>query len=88
MKVINIEKLFEAQKLLEEVYIVDEEGTQQIKFINYETFSAKQVKKKKINKDQVTITKTIKYNQLFYTLNLSAIIETEENIIQAHKGSS
>ena len=87
MKIINMDKLFEAQKLLEEVYIVDEEGTQQIKFINYETFSAKQVKKKKINKHEIAITKSIKYNQQFYTLNLSAIIETEETIIQAQKGS-
>ena len=53
MQIINIDKLFEAQKLLEEVYIIDGDGTQQVKFINYETFSAKQVKKKKINKHEV-----------------------------------
>jgi len=82
-----MDKLFEAQKLLEEVYIVDEDGEQQVKFINYETFSAKQAKKKKINKHEVIIKKTIKYHQPFYTLNLSAIIETEETTIQSHKGT-
>jgi hypothetical protein len=87
MKIINIDKLFEAQKLLEEVYIIDEDGIQQVKFINYETFSAKQVKKKKINKHEVTIKKTIKYHQPFYTLNLSAIIETEETTVQTQKNS-
>jgi len=81
-------KLFEAQKLLEEVYLVDDEGMQQIKFINYETFSAKQANKKKINKHEIAITKTIKYNQPFYTLNLSAIIETEETIIQMQRGAT
>jgi len=88
MKIINMDKLFEAQKLLEEVYIVDDEGMQQIKFINYETFSAKQAKKKKINKHEISITKTLKYNQPFYTLSLSAIIESEETIIQMPRGAT
>lgn len=82
MKIINIDKLFEAKKLLEEVYIVDEDEVQQIKYINYETFSAKQAKKKKINEYEISSTKTTKYNKPFYTLNLSIVIEKEETIMQ------
>jgi hypothetical protein len=88
MKIINIDKLFEAQKLLEEVYIVDEDEVQQIKYINYETFSAKQANKKKINEYAISSTKTTKYSKPFYTLNLSVIIEKEETIIQTKKGAT
>jgi hypothetical protein len=88
MEIINLNKLFEAQRLLEDVYIVDEGEVQQIKYINYETFSAKQAKKKKINKYQLSSTKKIKYDKPFYTLNLSAIIETEKTTILTKKDTA
>ncbi len=81
MKVINIEKLFEAQKLLEEVYIIDKDGeTQQIKYFNFETFTLKQSKHKKINKNIITSTRINKYDKDFFSIKGFIIVEKEMEI--------
>ncbi|QOR62035.1 hypothetical protein ACM66Z_00680 [Sulfurovum sp. ST-21] len=82
MKVINVDKLFKARELLRDVHIIDEDGEiQQIKYINFETFTVQQAKRKKINENHYTTTRNIKYNKALYSTKLSIIIEEEMEII-------
>ena len=79
MTISNQEKLLQAQNLLKDIFVVSDDGeAQQIKYINFETFTAKQAKKKKINESKIFITESTKWGKSFYSLTLHVIIEEEK----------